>query len=672
MIKCTRNADYITRTTFGTSKTGFTKLETILSQITLDNKLQDPPVDAFIVTDEDIKQLRVKNTFETAVALKHPDNILIFVSRKGKITYTESAEGINRCLVKPKPEELHEIVYQLAGDLAEKMTVQSSQDTIEKEEIPEYTPDFTTPIQQDIAAAAPHYVEPVVEEPEHLPEPEPIEAPLPQEMVQEEPVKNSMAERIKQADAIAEVAILSKQLSAAEIVKQTIVENKQYATIESNITAIQEKIYTILADPNEPDITRRLEKARSVIYDKQYYKAKANTLIEQRVEEIIEALTTTTLDKLSSRIVELDKAIAMVKGNPQDSLTYSHITGIAEQRANIILELSTLEREIQNIYLATDKLAAGTAEKISTDMGELTGNPIEDARLKLTSDTLVDEDSVDLLANILTTASQTSDIFQEAVTKVKLMQNKLHKIMDLDKEQIAAYSAAIKYLESNHIEDTIIANTLIKKSLRIFVGQEGSGRTATVTTLSALKSRTNANVLTVDMTGKGKYADYGINTYSIEEWLANRYEQQLCFVSGEVNNTVESAQRMLTALVKAADFYRVINVIIDPSQTVLFETIAQDSLVVNYIVSPRMTDITFMKEVIASTRKDNVAQRTILTKCSVASEPIIEKLDLLNAMNMHICKIPYIAQVTDCGIKGIPPYTVESIAMDFSEVSKHA
>ena len=57
------------------------------------------------------------------------------------------------------------------------------------------------------------------------------------------------------------------------------------------------------------------------------------------------------------------------------------------------------------------------------------------------------------------------------------MRAKLNKLLDLDKETIVAQTQIINFLRSNQIEETVIAETLIKKSLRVFTGNEGTGRT---------------------------------------------------------------------------------------------------------------------------------------------------------------------------------------------------
>ena len=668
MIKCTRNADGICRPAFESNDVSITTIEKILEKIQVDPDLIDPAVEAYIITDEDVKSMRMRNTVEAALRDKHEDSVVIFISRKGKLKYEEGTSGFSACLVKPKPAEVKEAVYKFASSLQSKAVItESAYDTTEEAhvDIPAYQPEF-----KSVVIPKPEVEESIPVAPEPLPI-EPVEVPetIPEPQVDES--RNNMAERIKQASKISDVAVLASQLNASKLVKEAINDNHQYAIFENTIKSLDEKIRNIMIDP-KVSLEEKLEKVRSVVYDKDYYRAKANTIIEQRMESIIEAITSNSISQLSSRLKEIDEALYRKLSISQDELTYDRLAGITEERANILMELAVLEKEIQNANKAANDITVSLSDKFAIEGAEVTGNPLMDDHLKLRADGFVSKETVDAIASTLMVASKTSEEFEGAVRQIFVMRDKLNKLMDLDKEQIAAYTNIIKYMTSNHIEDTIVAQTLLKKSLRLFIGKEGSGRTVVPMILSSMKSRTNANVLLLDLTGTCKKDDYGVSYYSLEDYLEHRYENQICMVSGQISETAEAAQKLLTALVKAADYYRVINVVIDPSQKNIIDIIGQDALTINYIVEPKNSQLDFMKGFIEETRFDNVAQRVILNRCPVNSGVIIEKLGLLNAMNVHICKLVNIPQVTECGVRGVQPFTIDSIVTEFGEVSKHA
>ena len=112
--------------------------------------------------------------------------------------------------------------------------------------------------------------------------------------------------------------------------------------------------------------------------------------------------------------------------------------------------------------------------------------------------------------------------------------------------------------------------------------------------------------------------------------------------------------------------------VISPEQEEIFHVIASDVLCVNYITDTNNRSLAFMKEFIARTKYENVAQRVILNKCSISCEPMIEALGLLDTMDINIVKIPFINQIIDCSLKHINPDVLSVVEDGFREVSKYA
>jgi hypothetical protein len=230
-----------------------------------------------------------------------------------------------------------------------------------------------------------------------------------------------------------------------------------------------------------------------------------------------------------------------------------------DERGNILLELQVLDKEIRTIFTVADKLTIDIAKGIAEDSTARTGSPLLDARMRLTGNSVVSAESLNTIEHLLLTAEKTSDAFKDATRQIVIMNKKLMKVIDLDNEIIATLSEVIEYLKANNVEDTVIKNTLIKKSMRVFIGNEGSGRSVIPYVCSKLKSRENANVLYIDITGNNKVSNYGETMLTLDDWMTNRQQQHFCGVQGKLPNTYEAAQRFMTALTKAADYYKVIN-----------------------------------------------------------------------------------------------------------------
>ena len=128
---------------------------------------------------------------------------------------------------------------------------------------------------------------------------------------------------------------------------------------------------------------------------------------------------------------------------------------------------------------------------------------------------------------------------------------------------------------------------------------------------------------------------------------------------------------MLVALTKAADYYRVINVVMSPEQKEIFDILVPDTVCVNYIVDPTSQSLDFFKDYIKETKCENVAQRVIINKCIPSTTSmILEKLDLIMNGDVHVVTIPYEPLITECSLRGVKPYEVQAVTEAFREVCK--
>ena len=190
--------------------------------------------------------------------------------------------------------------------------------------------------------------------------------------------------------------------------------------------------------------------------------------------------------------------------------------------------------------------------------------------------------------------------------------------------------------------------------------------------ISKYKSRQNANVLLIDLTGCNKYADYGIKYTDIDTYLAEMNQQEFMLVAGTIDNSVAAAQRIVTTLLHAADYYRVINVVLNVEQQELFQTIAQDVLSVNFITDTNAANVKKMRDVIEQCTVRNVGRRVIVNKCDIPVRAIVSKLGLDDQIDFQLCTIKHLPVVIDASLNGYDPYGVSSVDLEMEEVIKHA
>lgn len=684
MIICTKAVSELCRRALGKDKIFVSDIESVTKQLVLDASIAQPPKQAFIVSEVDMVKPKLRAAFFEAAVVKHPTVKIILVARpKTQIT---AGNGIDMVLVNPKPEAIGEAVAQLVQDIAQKAQVKSSMDYVEPTESyipkefrqPEASEQTELPTFPEVEVAETKQPEVPTVDMTGIFDNDVEEDVMPSKPVTNEQMSEAIVDRIKKCNTIADVAIVGHEVSAAKVVKDLLNENNEYAAIEEKLKALGEKIYAVMIDPTIPKLADKWDKVRALTYDQAYFAAKGTSVFERRVEEIIKTLGEKTQELLKQREAEVDKAILFYKrvDTGASAISYPRLSELMTTRSNLLLELAALQKELTTVGAVVDKLGADASREIISSNTKATGIPVVDNSLKARGEALTTEEGKAVIDRILEVNTKSSEKFLEMQDTVNLLEAKVKQLLGVDEEIVQLQMDVIKYLSSKKMSDTIQATSLIKNAMRIYVGAEGVGRTVVPYVLAKRHSRTSANVLFVDLTGTCKLADYGVTPMQLEDWLEEQPEKDFVAVAGNIDVTAENVdaivQRVANALVRAADYYRVINVVIRPDQQLVFDVLAPDALYVNYLTDMNNRNIEVVKKLLDTMTYDNIVQCVIVNKCSTYEGPIISKLDLGERINVEYKRIPYIQQITECALDGVDPSCVDVVAELCVEAMKDA
>lgn len=666
MIIVTNKSDALLKRALGKGQTSIITIDKMLDQFPLDPTITEPRRDVYVVTNEDISAARLKTKFEQALLTKHPATKVLFINKSSKPVYPNGLAGLDIIIGKQNlnPKDITQAISTI---ISQSVTQDVAHVTEQEKPI---EPGYTPPVIKEESETV-H----VVEETPTVQEELPVAPVVEPQVVAETPIEreSALVERMRRAGTVSDVSVVLREINATNLIKDLIETNSTYAGIEEKLKSLNTTIFNIMGDVNIKSLDEKLSKIHAILHDKAFFNAKGDTLIEQRLEEVIDTICTRTSALLQSRLDEIDKAIKASRDAIDVQGESTRLAGINEQRANLIIELRTLEIEINDIFKATDGLIIDTATKIAEQAATQTDNEQINTHLKARGSMVLSDETITAIRAAMELSSdKVPATFKELKLKVINEIRLLDKLFELDTEIIAAQQEIINILKAKNVEDTVVAETLLKKSLRVFIGEENTGRTIIPYLLSKYKSRQNANVLLLDLTGTAKYNQYGIQYTNVDTYLNELNQREFMLVAGNVDNSVAAAQRIVTTLLKAADYYRVINIVLSTEQRELFETIAQDVLCVNFIVDTNMRNINTMRDVIGRCTISNVARRVIVNRCDVPIRPIIDKLGLSEQIDYQICTVPTVSVITDAGLNNYNPYGVSAVDLAMEEVLKHA
>lgn len=701
MVIITSKADSIIKRTIGNGKSLILSPDKMIDQFKLDPTIMNPPHDIYIITNEDISNKRMKDKFEQCVKTKHKAVKVMLINKSNKPIYENGFPGINAILQQPSPDDVTKTITRVIENTQISDMIQNNINT--KDVIPEYSYSEkklkSDAARDDIgeaeeigyddvekinaararrAAGAVGDVDevedaesveevpiPDIEDAEAIDEAEPIEEP------EERP--STVIDSFKTASSIADISVVMREVTAESIIKDLYQTSSTYAGIEDKLKSINEVIYNILNDETEKSLTIKLNKIHAVLHDKAFYRAKGDTLIEQRLEEVIDTICDRVSDLVNTKVGELDKAIKTVYDNSGVGIDNTRLASIADSYNSINLELMKLHADTENVMEQCDKLLTDMATTVGEKEASQTQSTIINEQLEARGQMIVTDESLSLIRKAMDmSADKVPTTFYKLLQNVDSELRLYRKLTDCDHEALIAQQNLINMLKAQNIEETVVARTAIKQSLRLFVAPEGTGRTIIPYLMSRYKSRQNSNVLLVDITGTVKYDQYNIAHDTIDNNKIEFPSKEFEVISGTIDNSIATAQIFMTALLKAADYYRIINIVLTPEQADIIATLVPDTLSVNYIVNTDNKSIAEVRDMISNMNTENVAKRIIINKCDIPVSEVIKTLGLEDSIDYQLCQIHNIREIAESALKHYDPYGVSAVDLEMEEALRHA
>ena len=218
-------------------------------------------------------------------------------------------------------------------------------------------------------------------------------------------------------------------------------------------------------------------------------------------------------------------------------------------------------------------------------------------------------------------------------------------------------------LKANRVEDIVIMDTALKPTMQLFIGESGSGVTSTVLARTGVIARGAKNVVIIDLSRKAKFADYGIETETWENFSENRVNREfICVTAPEIIDIDEILSHLKTRL----DNYGSINIILSPEQISEAAMLAGDSLTLNFISDCTPRNMVVMQEAIGALSSiPNIARKVILVN------PVQDPISCCRTLgvelgNTKLITIPYLPEMKECLVNKTQPAMYPEIRGAFS------
>lgn len=472
--------------------------------------------------------------------------------------------------------------------------------------------------------------------------------------------RKEMLENIK---SYGDWRMLREAMEKDSMVAKLIQENSEYAGAVQMLAVLDNKIKTIWMD-SSLSAEKKLEQITQVGCDKAALKAVSNSVMASNVIDILETTTICAKRVVNETVDSVNQALAKITTDMDGITDTSVVAKINQERIDLQLKLQDMGLQLHKLYGGMNDTVTNTT--MSLDENLPSDNAFINEMLSPVDTSMFTPTNTAQLANKMMTSLQENRVTMSALEeKIDSIIRLIFSLFDKDREQIEYYEKLTAMLVANRVEDVIVKDTVLKYILRVYIGADDTGRTATSLTWSGVQSRRD-NVLLIDISGSPHFDRYGVEPVSLNEFLTSRIEKQLLCVRSDRRLDGDEIQQLLSEIRTRLNYYKIINIVVQPDDRVALSMLAPEALSFNYITDCRGRSIEAIKECMGHTCYENLSKRLIEIDAPINPLQIATAVGA-DFTQTRIIPIPSLQDIKACALKHDRPYEYSVVQQVFSE-----
>lgn len=503
--------------------------------------------------------------------------------------------------------------------------------------------------------------------PVNLGEPKEPEAPVVEEPVKpnlEERVESDFERNLKEVSNFHDWGLFKEAMSKDAAIRQLLEENTTYQGVVQMLSVLDTEIKNTYYDKGLTS-QQKFEKVLEIGNKRSTLMATHNDILARKVLDVIDAVTIGARRTVNDLLDEHRKSMEQITVSKEGLFDETELHRLVDMRSKAMCELLALVKSTIQLYQAMDLEVSDVI--LDMDKRLPSDNEYINEMVGSAAEVLTPTNSMELARTMMRALQEKREAFVLMEEQVRKVINSIRELFDRDEAIIQYQQHITQMLKAHRVEDAVIIDSVIKNILNVYIGQRGSGLTATALTWSGCLAR-RRNTLLIDLSSESKLGDYGEDVLDLDEFMRQRIDRPLCVVTGTVPD-VEALSELITELKTRLDYYAHINVILDSTQLEYAKVLAKESLTVNYITNCTKDNMEEMGNVYASVDVNNVAQKVLMVN------PTIDVLKVAEYMNIDVTStkcvsIPDVPKIKSCGVLQDKPYEYVGVRTVFEEAFK--
>ena len=484
-----------------------------------------------------------------------------------------------------------------------------------------------------------------------------------EEEVKEQPVINKSMELKNEIESIKSFnnwEALNDALQETSIFAELIANDADYNGTLKVLESLEVQMLDIMQNPRL-SADEKFDKLLDLGRDKTTTKGITNSIMVDKLISIIHNLSA-QVGSIANGIVDKNyKAIDAAAAVDRIVLDDTANNEVIDAAVKAEVSLLNTKKEIASLYSVMNKTVQDTTKGLTS--GLPSENELINQIIGMSDEYFTPKNTKDLFHKMLEALEENKSTFVQADESVNRLLDKLNDVAIKYREVIKYQSERILLLKANRVEDIVIMDTALKPTMQLFIGESGSGVTSTVLARTGVIARGAKNVVIIDLSRKAKFADYGIEAETWENFSENRVNREfICVTAPEIIDIDEILSHLKTRL----DNYGSINIILSPEQISDAAMLAGDSLILNFISVCTPRNMVVMQEAIGALSSiPNIARKVVLVN------PVQDPISCCRTLgvelgNTKLITIPYLPEMKECLVNKTQPAMYPEIRGAFS------
>ena len=476
-------------------------------------------------------------------------------------------------------------------------------------------------------------------------------------------IAGRLEQRLAGINSIQEWGLFKEALRHDSIISELVMANSEYEGLVQMLEVLDTRIQAVWRDSTKTP-EQKFTEIKQIGLQKSTLRAGVNAVNVEKAISIISTIVVAAQRTVDAKLNSIDASMYKISSDANMLQDTAYIDKAIQQRTKVQMELLETARSILDIYMATQNLVSEEIKELDRNLPS-SNDFINEMTKPIGTQIFTPPNTADLVKRISTALQENKLIWSQLEERVDACIDQMYKLCKVDEDIINYQNNVINMLKANKVENVVIADTLLKRVLRVYTGADNTGRSSTTITWSGILSR-RGNVLLIDLTGRAKFKEYGLTPILLSDFTINRIERPFLCVETRGKLDAEELTQLVQQIRTRLNYYQYVNVIVAPEDIETLKMLCEESLVVHYITNCSTVSIEQMNKVVAANDVQNVARKLIIIDTPISPLSIADSIGI-DPTNTKLITLPAMNEIRACALKHDRPYDYEDITRVYEE-----